>query len=294
VDLWFSALAAVGFTGSGELSLYRQGAGYWGLGTLAGRASEFRAAFQADSSFELLHFVPLYFAASDRAATYAALRQVAEEGSAAVPRLAATERFGAYAVASVVRTSEQRRTLGRFVAALEQEWAAGYAQRRMAMSPDAAVAAADSTWRAVAPALTPYLRRWRLDGGRLFVVPALGPDGRLFEGVPAARDDNALAVALPLASPGDAAYFAVRELCYPAVREAVRGVTLPADRVAAEALRGRAAVRCGALLLGRAAPAHVERYRAAWLRASGSAGSFEAAFAIPDDLVAALERTLGN
>jgi hypothetical protein len=275
--------------------MYRAGSGERGAGrALAERAGEFRTAFEADTAFEVLHFVPLYFAASDRAAMLAALRRVAEEGGAAAARLQPTEQFGAAAVAAVLRTPEQRRVLGRFVAALEQEWVGGFATRPGARAGERAVAAADSTWRQVAPALAPFLRRWRLDGGRIVVVAALGPDGRLFEGMPSARDDNAVAVALPVETPGDAAWYAVRELCYPALREALSDVPLPSDRFAAEAMRGRAAVRLGAMLLERVAPAHAEAYRAAWLRAAGRTGSFASAFAVPEDVRRALERSLGN
>ena len=88
--------------------------------------------------------------------------------------------------------------------------------------------------------------------GLLWVLPALGPEGRLFAGVAADRTDNIVAVAADPASGYGPLY---------------------------------AAVRCGAELLDRVAPAEAAPYRAHWLRAAGRASAFDAAF--PADAVLA-------
>ncbi len=296
--LWYHCLALLDVRGPGELPLHEPG--YAGRVArekaardvrtrLDAEAERLGAALRADPAFEVLHFVPLYFAASERSAMLDALRRVAE--GAPPGALTERERFGAAAVSGVLRTPEQRRLLGRLVAVMEEEWRVWLGPER-ARAPMAVPAAFDATWRRLEPQLRPYLRARRLDGGRILLVPALGADGRFFEGLPAVRDDNVVAVGTA-AGGADAAWRVVRELCYPAVRQALRA-RVTGDRETGERESGRAAVRCGALLLERLAPEEVPAYETAWLRAAGRSGSFAEAFAVSEEVLAALRRELAG
>jgi hypothetical protein len=306
VDLWFHSLAVIGFRGFGPLPLYDPGYAARihrakdSLGVfptaLDRQADGFRTAFEGDSSFEVLHFVPLYFAAADRAGMLEALRAVARQRSG-IPAVADPRaRFGAAAVAAVLRTPGERRTLGEFADALDREWqefyGAYWAKQRAERGPQ--VAELQATWDArFALALADYLRVERLDRGVIFLSPALGADGRIFAGDPADRTDNLVAVRLPESGdpPEPPLYAAVRELCYPAVRQALAGEPASAGRIAAERRSSDAAVRCGALLLRARAPALVAGYRRAFAGDTLTA-SFQAAYPLDSALDSALRRVV--
>lgn len=90
VDLWFHSLAVVGLDGYGPLPMYdaqyvahvrATKADAHLTTTLERRAAELHKAFVADSAFEALHFLPLYFAGTDPAV--------------ALPALACTSRYAA-------------------------------------------------------------------------------------------------------------------------------------------------------------------------------------------------------
>ncbi len=300
-DLWFAGLAATETFGFGDLPLYDRGAtralramlASAGSGDALDGARDLHDAFAADSAFELLHFVPLYFTTADRDGMLAALRLVVERGSGAVAGLPSRERFGGSAVAATLRTPEQRRVLGAFLGHLGR-WSAATDSFRNSAEVLLAVDAARARWTRLAGTLEPYLAAERLDDGVLLVSPFVGPDGRLFEGAPGARADNVLAVHLPVgADGGDAAYLAVRELCYPLVRRVAGRLPALADRVSAERTRGQAAVRCGALLLARYAPGEIAGYERTWLRVAGRREPFADAFALPEGWVEALQREIG-
>jgi hypothetical protein len=233
---------------------------------------EFRSAFEADSAFEMLHFLPL-------TATSASPDQLLGE---VVPQIG-------YAL---LQTPAERATLDRFAGAVREELSVWRDERAFrGGTTQAAVAAIEARWTVIAAAIAPYLARYKLTSGVILPVPGLGTDGRL---VPSAEGAPALvAVQLPRdpARAADAAFFAVRELCYPAVREALRQPGLePADRREAERLSGRAAVRCGAILLDGVNSALASAYRAAFRPAGGD---FEAAFPMPDAMGPALARAIG-
>jgi hypothetical protein len=302
VDLWFHGLAVVGFGGFGPLPLYDPGYAARIRRTkdslavfptaLDRQAARFRTAFEDDSNFEVLHFVPLYFAAADRGAMLDALRTVAHQRSG-LPILADPRtRFGAAAVAAVLRSAEERRMLGEFADALDREWREFYgaywaklwAQRR----PQ--VAALQQEWDArFAPSLGDYLHAVRLDRGIIFLSPALGADGRIFQGDPGDRTDKLVAVRF--SGSGDASdvplYAALRELCYPAVRAALTRRPAPANRIAAERISGEAALRCGALLLQARAPTLLPGYRRAFA-SNTQAVTFAAAYPLDSALASAL------
>ncbi len=306
VDLWFHGLAVVGFRGFGPLPLYDPGYGVRirlakdSLGVfptaLDRQAERFRTAFEQDSNFEVLHFVPLYFAAADRGAMLEALRAVSRQRTG-VPAVADPRtRFGAAAVAAVLRRPEERRMLGAFADALDREWREFYGDywAKLWAERGARVAELQTEWDArFAAPLADYLRAQRLDRGIIFLSPALGADGRIFEGDPADRTDNLVAVRVP--GSGDTSdvplYAAVRELCYPAVRQALAGEPASASRVAAERTSSDAAMRCGTLLLNARAPALLPGYRRAFASDTLTA-TFEAAYPLDPALASALGRLL--
>jgi hypothetical protein len=295
-DLWFHGLALAGAHGFGSLPLTDPGYAARVRAAKAGapvsrldRAVDgFRAAFAADSAFEVLQFVPVWMPLVDHRSVAAAMRRVAEQGPAAVPGLAPRERLAAAAIAGTLTTSAQRRVLAEFVEALESEWTVFLETWRTRGTADADVGVAEARWSAISAAIAPYLRSQRLEGGLLLVSPALGPDGRLFEGAREDPGDAVIAVQLPPGG-GDAAYLALREVCFPAVRRVAAESV--AGRVADERSRGNAAVHCGAMLLDRYLPDDAAGYRAFWRRLAGSA-EFERAFPIPAAMQAALQRDL--
>ena len=289
VEFWYHAMALVGLEGFGALPLYDPGypasvradreARGLGPTALERQAPSLRAAFEADSAFELLHFLPLYASTTTPGQLLAAN----------APGLAAT----------ALRTREQRALFDRFLAAarndLEAAWSAE--RRTRAATQNAMLAAVERRWaEAIAPAIGAYLSRSGLTAGVIVPVPGLGTDGRFLAG--SSQSPTLVAVQLPRdsAHAEDAAFFAVRELCYPAVRRALATLDVPsADRVAAEALSGRAAVRCGAQLLDQSDSALATAYRDAFLRASGSPGSFEATYPVSARVLEALrEATRGT
>jgi hypothetical protein len=282
VEFWFHAMAIVGLQGFGALPLYdpgypaavRSSRDARGVGptALERQAPALRAAFEADSAFESLHFLPLY-------------------ASTATPeQLLATHAAGL--ARSVLPARGQRAVLDRFLAAARDDLNSAWAAERRSRAPalNAELAAVERRWSgAIGPALRAYLGREGMTSGIIIPVAGLGTDGRFLA---ASRDGPAVvAVQLPRDSThaGDAAFFAVRELCYPAVRRALRAPGLvPDDRVAAEGLSGRAAVRCGALLLDQADPSLGRAYRQAFLRAAGRVDGFPEAYPVPDPVLAAL------
>ncbi len=256
-----------------------------------------RHAFAEDSAFEVLHFAPLYFAGSQPSAMLNAVRAVAREGAGAAAHLGPAERFGAVALGTALATPAERRVLGELAAALADEWSRYYRDASAGSSAQRAKQAQAFTraWQPLAAALAPYLARHRLEGGTMLLSPAVGADGRFFEADPRSAADNVVAVALPTSETAttDAVFLAVRELCYPAVRAALATVDgVGDDRVQGEELSGRAAVRCGALLLRRYAPGWAPGYETAWLATSGRPGPLLDAFPLPDALAAALAREL--
>ena len=309
VDLWYHGLAVVGFDGSGPDPLYdpsyraRSREIEEGLGVypslLDRRAPGLAAAFQGDEAFELLHFVPLYFASAGPDRMLAALRQVAGTGRPAVED--PVSQFGAGIVAQLLPEERQRAVLLEFTEALEDTWGAWFedAWTRTALDRRVDLATLQAAWdQRFAGPLRPYLSHHSMDPGALIVSPKVGLEGRVFSGAPADRTDNLVVVHLP--SPGErldaALHFAVRELCFPAARAAMEAAgPLPADRRTASARSTRAAVRCGDLLLRRVAPAEAPEYRRSFVPATAAASeqatleAFERAYPVDDALLAALQ-----
>lgn len=314
LDLWYHGLAMVGFEGIGPLPLYRRdyGASIAGEKAAAGARpssldagrQRFAREFRGDDTYEFFHFLPLYFTFSNRVAMLDALRTLAAGGN---PRDVSdpTARFGASAVALVLRDAEHLALLGEYVEALEDEWTSFYSDFRTRLSTRQSARLQDlqSSWNAdFAPRLARYLASESLDRGIVLLSPPLGQEGRIFQGDPLHREDNVVVVKLgseaELAE-GEVAegelFAAVRELCFPLVRRALETVATTADRFEGERRSSFGAVRCGSLLLSRYAPDKVAGYQRYY--AGGSAGEsaqvlerrFERSFALPAELVQSLQ-----
>lgn len=303
VDLWYHSLAVVGFQGFGAVPLYHPGyasairAAKTELGltptALDRRAPVLLEAFRADSIFEALHFLPVYFALASRVDMLDALDAVARDPKRAAEEAGPRTRFGVGAAGALFSSDEQRRVLAAFVSAVRQEWSVFYRDYRSdEVLPEAeARTAAAQRWiiDSIAPQVGPFLERWRLGNGMVLLSPAVGLDGRFFDGDPDDDRDNIVIVGYA-AKTGMEALHLVREWCYPAVREAQADALTGSDRVAAEAESGRAAVRCGDLLVARYLPGATEHYRSAFLPNHNEVSG--AALAERYPLPSALERTL--
>ncbi len=306
-DLWFHSVALTGYDAFGAVPLYQPGyatqvrrtrdAEGKGTTTLERNAGEFNAAFTADRNFEVLHFVPIYFAATDVDQMLDALDAVAVKGERAAAEVAPAARFGTAVVASVLTTPQERATLAHFTAAVRDEWTTAYRAERATQSEErnAALQAATRTWRDhTAPAIGAALTTLSLDGGIILASAALGPEGRFFAGRPDDRTDNVVAVRLDLTSTnaGDPAWLAVREMFFPSAREALAAAgALPGNAEAAEQATGRAAARLGAARLAPQGDVALGAYQGALLRVLGQpvprgaaelARAFEAAYPLTE------------
>ena len=303
VDLWYHGLAVVGYDGLAPLPLYapayaahiksvKEAQGLYPT-TLDRLRSYFRIAFATDSSFEIFHYLPLYFGSPDPEPMLVAL------GAAA--RGETREELGARVLSEVLKKKSQREIAGQFIAALEEEWRVFLRAHRDAESPrrDAYLAAVEQQWQErMEPALHGWLIDRRLDRGVVLASPAVGPEGRILLGEPVDPGDNVVAVGMPLALDDSVAvlFAAVRELCYPiASREVARQGVRANDRITGERTSSRAAVRCGAMLLDVRAPELAPRYRDAYVRAAKldpDRVTFENAFPVDAQLLKAVRREL--
>ena len=312
VDLWYHGLATAQFEGFGPDELYdagyalrlrdaKQKAGV--LPTrLDDQAAYFGSAFRRDSTFEVFHFVPLYFAATTVDPMLDALATVAgAEGTPSVDD--ALAQFGASAVAGTIPREDQRAILADWTEALRVEWSSFYADywRERAIQSGPRLQAIQSDWDDnFAPRLAAYLHAYALDNGVLVLSDPVGPEGRIFEGDPANRSDNIVVVGFDeSAGPRAPLYAAVREMCFPVVREVLADSPSAPDRASAATRSSNAAVRCGAYLLDRFAPDLAAGYRSGLVPdASGSPADimavFERKYPIDAALSVAIQEKLGD
>lgn len=285
VDLWYHGLATIGYDGPGPLPYHVVGYARGMRRVKAARgleptplerdAAPLRAALARDSAFEVLHFLPLYFATTEPAVFLRILRSVAD-GSPIGP-LTPGQRAAIEAVREQLGTGAERAALGLLARDLDSEWRefyAGWATRSAAARREALDALQRRWDESFAPALAVPLAALALRRGTIYVVPALGPEGRVVADAPAGGVP-VIAVSWALDDRADPAPLlaAVRELCFPIVRRLPSAVAASADRVAAAGESARAAVRCGAALLDATAPALAAAYRETFRRAAGGAGS---------------------
>ncbi len=270
-DLWFGSLAAIGYAGSGGTPLYdpayaarrrvqmaRAGIERTPIDTEARRL---RAALSADPAFELLHFVPVYFAGASADEALAALAAVAETRAGVPSGLPTVTRFGASVVGSVLAGPSQRRVLAELVSAVEAEHEA--TRGVLSGVTGDAVARVQERWnRELAPGLDGFLGARALESGRVYLSLVLGLEGRFFSGDPDVAGDNVVVLGwAPGVSAPSVVSGLVRELCYPLVREAFAATnTAFADRHEAARTSDRAATRCGARLLAELAPEALPHY----------------------------------
>jgi hypothetical protein len=301
LDLWYHGLAVVGFQGFAPLPMYstsyadnvraekeRLGIYPTPLDTLAGR---FRRAFETDSAFELFHFLPVYFAASDRAAMLAALRAATADGN---PQ-SMLEQFGASVVAAMLTTDRQRRVVNDFADALEAEWELFLRDYLEVLRGelDPLMAETGRYWNDdVARQLADYLGAGHLTGGILVISPPLGAEGRIFTGMDGNDRDNVIVVGYPSGStPRKIVAHAVRESCFPRVSALVARLAFSADRQMAERAASRGAVRCGSIVLETYFPELAAEYRRVFLEYAPNVNTtttFESAFPVDRQLLTAI------
>lgn len=307
-DLLFHGLAVVGFQGFSSLPLYDRGyaeriraekeaRGIYPT-SLDRQARSFLEAFETDSTFEILHFLPLYF----RTAPPTTILEVFSETAAGAGARSANEEagFASSVVAAVLRGPNQRRVLGEFGSALELEWDAFLSDYSGAAAAERiqALANAENRWnQQIVPAISEFLEQRNLTGGTVMVSSALGPEGRVFAGDPESTGDDIFAVTFAHHQIGlGVAAFLLKELCYPVGRSVVEALGLSGDRVSAERLSGNLAVHCGAELLDATAAGLADEYRATLLTAAATSGipgtTFEVAYPVDTSALERLRRTL--
>jgi hypothetical protein len=223
---------------------------------------------------ETLHFVPLYFPNADVEGMLAAVRAAAGRNLRDEAARGPEVQFGSFYLSQVMQQGGDRGLLRRLVDAAEHEWEVFFREYWESVSSDRErrVAEMQEMWDTfVAPQLGPYLERERLDAGIVMPSPALGPEGRIVEFEEFQRGDQVVAVQDPVdaASVDEAVYAFLKELCFLIIDDrALVGDPEVSDREL-EDVRRRAAVRCGAMLLGFYAPTLSARYRRVFLDAVG-------------------------
>ena len=277
VDLWYHGLAMVGLNADEEFPLYnteyidrvRAAKAEMGIAPtpLDAGAERLREELEKDPAFQLFHFIPLYFPNTSIDRMFQALRAVADRNTRDSTVAGRDTRAGMRLLEGTFRDGNHRRWLREFVTVLEQEWNLFYRDYRASTTAGDAtyLAVLQRRWQnSVAPAISDFLASERLDSGRIYIVPSLGVDGRSFEGNDLRRTVNAMAVWAPAwGDPRASLYSVVRELCYSTGGRAVQSAGRPANSVAL----GRAAVQCGARLLGHVDSSLAAEYREIYVRA---------------------------
>jgi hypothetical protein len=262
------------------------------------RAEEFGAIFRGDEAYRGLEFVPLYFRSANALFSAIDLWNRAEgnpnrAGSAEGARVVAF-------LSSLFRRPAQRRAVVEWAGLLREEATAFHDAYWQEQLPglQARGAAVQRAWDAIAPRLADYLDIMQLERGELFLVPALGAEGRLVtRGVASPR---AAILVPPEGRPSTALWAFAHELVYPITGEAIRDYVAPARirELGEQRLASIAAVRGGAILLERTAPDEADGYRRFYLTAAGREApdggesleaAFEAAFPLPPELAEGLE-----
>jgi hypothetical protein len=315
-NLWFHGMALVDPVGPGPIPLYDPGypnevrrakeQAESGPSLLDRGLGRYREEFRGDPAFEVLHFLPLYFAQAGRTEVFAALELLAMTPEGIPPAPSARTAFGLTAVGSVLTTPGQRAILGDFAEALQSEWDGFFEAwwQENAANRSRLEGSLQSVWRETyEAALAPYLTGISMTGGMVVMAPSIGTEGRIFAGVPQSASDNVLVVAAPKAPEraSEAVFSMLRELSFPLARRAMEKAGAPAaNRAEAEDLTGRAAVRAGALLLELLFPEEVEAYRGFFLARSGRPAveaatqriAFEATFPLSAEVEKALQQEI--
>lgn len=297
VDLWFHSLAVVGYDGYGPLGLYdtryaervRGAKGRTHLTTtLDRRASELRRSLAADSAFEVLHFLPLYFVGQDPLLVLSTLRSAVHETRPALRAGALAS--AASAIAAALPTPQERDVLVSLLDAVDDEWTTFYRAERASHELDTrrTVRVLQSAWDdRFAGALDGYLGAMGMTRGTILISPAVGPEGRI---VNEAGGATIVAVSSD-ASAGEngAALRAVRELAFPLLDRLHAPLLESTSRVAASRARDAAAVRAGAFILDATDTSLAADYRRLFLDAIGGR-SFDSAYPVSNEAATELRR----
>lgn len=257
------------------------------------RAEEFGRTFNRDQAYRGLEFLPLYFRSAQ--ALFSGIELWASVGGD--PRRASTveaARIVAF-LTQLFPRAEHRRVLAEWVGVLREEADTFYTAYWQEEEPElqANASAVQREWEALAPALDIYLEYLQIPNGEIFLVPALGVEGRIVTSRVAVP--RAAIMAPPSGRPDLAVLSFVHELLYPLVGEAINEFLAPATirELGEDRLSTQAAVRGGAMLLQEAAPDRVAAYQRLFLEAAGVRApaaaesldsAFEAAFPLPADL----------
>ena len=204
--------------------------------------------------------------------------------------------------AQLFRTREERDFARRFAASLRSErekfhhqWWVAETRRR-----DPALAAVDSIWqRAVRPRLQTFLNHIQQGDGQILLSTVLEGEGRT---VTDDKKTNTITCGFP-ESPAramDAIHCVLHELVGSITAAAVEDNVTPAEKRGgvADRYQSAALVRGGAILAAKLGPVMASGSMEFYLRAAGqSAGTdaataFKAAFALPDGMVASIERQI--
>jgi hypothetical protein len=301
-DLWFHSLAVVGYDGHGPLTLYDPRYADRARGAKAKRhvttvldrrASELRRVLAADSAFEVLHFLPLYFVGQEPSLVLSALR-TALRGPAGVARSSSLT-TAANVVAAALPTSRERDVFISLLDAVDDEWTTSFRAERSAQATEdrAIVRDLQSAWDdRFGARLAGYLASIGVTRGTILISPALGNDGRIVRG-----PGGAVIVAVS-ASRGtgiggeDAALLrAVRELAFPLLDQLHTPLTAFPTRIAAEQARDAAAVRAGAMILDCIDATLAANYRRLFLDAIGGR-AFDTAYPLGNEVEIELHRLI--
>lgn len=275
---WFAVLDSLGADGRGAFAFTKS--------AQPGRTALGRSLAHGDRH-DILHFVPLYYPSASRGALADALTEAAGDAPPSTPRA----QFLVGALRQTLPNPADRAVLRELAALLRRT-------SPPAIAP-ATLAAMQAYWdRRLAGPLAPFLHDERLDAGMLWILPPLGPEGRIFAGVAADRTDNIAAVGAARDAENGPLHAAVRELCFPLVSRVAeasaafrRGVTSGDDAAHRTSV---AAVRCGAELLDRVAPSEAGAYRTHWLSLASRDGPFDAAFPPDPALQAGIRAALAR
>jgi hypothetical protein len=310
--LWYHGLAVVGFDQDEGFPLYRSGyaddvrRAKEELGVyptpLDEMSEELLEDLEQDPILQNFHFLPLYFPASDREGMMQALTAVANRKVNESGAVGPESRSGARWAAGTFEEGSQRRVLRELVEVLEQEWDLFYGeywQREVAVGQAENEILEQRFNRELSPGIEDFLGDEGLQSGYVVVSRVLGPEGRLIQG----NAFRGIADAVAVWAPGwedvnGSLYSIVRELCFSIVDGSVinRATVRRGDP---QIISGRAAVRCGSLLIGRGVRNLLDDYQRAFLRAAGAdtseselAVAFEEEFQVPGRVLEAIRAHL--
>ena len=309
VDLWYHGVALLGVGVPEPAGLYdaayapavrRTKARLRVAATPLERASrDLASTFEREPAFEIIHFLPLYFAASDWPAMLQALRTLAGDDGLARGRTDPRTSRAVGALAAILPQPAQRTALRRFGELLDEEWRVYLRDetRRAAGRHAAQARALEQRWNAeFAPGLARYLAQIGRAHGTIVLTSALGREGRTVERIGDATAGALVAIAAPRADTPEettaAAFDVLRELCFATARVVGdRPGEPPVDAMTAELASRIIAVRCGALVLQRYLPQHRAAYQARFLALrmpaappDSTTDRFERAFPLPSQV----------